>query len=144
MRLISIPLAIIILALSLGGAYFLLTPPMCWSQEVRNPDEGPDFLAYRARSYSVMGPMPIYSYSPSKIVLYSSPKNIPVSLEHKRVSIKDWYSQPSRASELKKGKRVYVVRKGKEVLIFLNKDQKPNQEKTEKVQAKDNAKSGGR
>lgn len=139
MKVLSIPTAMIILALSIVGAYSLLAPPVCYSEVGRSPEDGPDFLAYRARAYAVMGPIQLVSFSSSKLVVYASPSKIPVSLKRKDVSILDWYSQPIKSSKLEKGKRVYVVRKGKEVLIFLAKDQEPLPEETKD----DDSKSGG-
>jgi hypothetical protein len=116
----------------------LTIPITCLAQEAgRSAEAGPDFDRYRVTGYAVTGPQQVVSVSSSKIVLFSSPKNIPVSLVGKKVTYMNWGRQIVPKSRVTVGKRIYVVRKGKVVLIFLAQDKKKlDDDKSEQAKKK--------
>ena len=134
MKRTSRPLPLILSALAVFVTVTLSIPASCPAEEGSRPAaDGPDFDRYRVTGYAVTGPHQVLSVSSSKILLFSSPKNIPVSLSGKDVKYMNWSRQTISSSDVTKGARIYVVRKGKEVLIFLNKDEKrPTDEDTDK------------
>jgi hypothetical protein len=102
-----------------------MTPVICQAEEGSRPAaDGPDFDRYRVTGYAVTGPHQVLSVSSSKILLFSSPKNIPVSLAGKKVKYMNWSREVVPSSDVSKGKKIFVVRKGKKVLIYLDKDEK--------------------
>ena len=135
MKRTSRPLPLIIGVLAVLLTATCMIPVICQAEEGSRPAaDGPDFDRYRVTGYAITGPHQVLSVSSSKIVLFSSPKNITVSLSGKDVKYMNWSRQTVQSSDVSKGKWIYVVRKGKNVLIFLNKDQKrPSDEDTDKA-----------
>ncbi|MBI5247961.1 MAG: hypothetical protein HY912_00570 [Desulfomonile tiedjei] len=79
----------------------------------------PDLVSYSVQGYSVDGPLEVASVASKQLILASAPENIVVSLDGKTVSVKDQYSAAAPTNALQKGKRVYVLCKGNEVVVFL-------------------------
>ena len=142
MKRSSRPLPLIFSALAVLFTVTCMIPAVCLAEEGSRPAaDGPDFDRYRVTGYAVTGPHQVLSVSSSKILLFSSPKNIPVSLSGKDVKYMNWGRQTVPSSDVSKDTWIYVVRKGKKVLIFLNKDEKrPSDEDTDKAKKEEEKK----
>lgn len=81
--------------------------------------EAKDFkvMEYIAEGYSAMGPIQVLSADAKSLTLYSQPKNITVSFQGRSLDVRDLTGNKLALTDLKKGTRVYVLQKAKEVLI---------------------------
>ena len=80
---------------------------------------GFDVSTYVAKGYSATGPIQVLSLDTKKhiLTLYSQPKNIMINLQGRSVSVTNLTKSALSQNDLKKGTRVYVLQKGKEVVI---------------------------
>ena len=78
-----------------------------------------DVMEYIAEGYSAMGPIQVLSADAKSLTLYSQPKNVTVNLQGRALSVRDLTGNKLALTDLKKGTRVYVLQKAKEVLIVV-------------------------
>jgi len=76
-------------------------------------------------AYSIVGPINVASVSSRDIVLRTAAKNLGIDLTGKNVVVIDENSNPLTLSAVQKGTRVYVCRKGNNVVVVVLPDSEP-------------------
>lgn len=74
---------------------------------------------YVAQAYSIVGPVNVSVVTPRAITLYIGSSDLGIDLTGKNVVVIDQNSQALNLSAVQKGTRVYVCRKGNNVVVVV-------------------------
>lgn len=117
-------------------ASLLLVGSRCWSasegeSESKTVAAVPwvqgEVMKYAAKRYAVVGPATVSSVDPTLLALFTGLKPIQISLDMKKMTVRNHDGKKVSLETIKKGNRVYVCRKGNEVIILVLEPIKPPQ-----------------
>jgi hypothetical protein len=126
----------LMLVVALCFASLLLVGSRCWSASEGESGlktaaatrwvQG-EVMKYAAKRYAVVGPLSVSSVDPTFMGLFTGLKPMQIRLDKKKVTVKDHDGKKVSLEAVKKGNRVYVCRKGNEVIILVLEHTKPPQ-----------------